>query len=194
METETPTREDRVEELNDEIISDKELALSVEKDPEGEGRESTRETSTEDGVGTFKNAYVSLRRLRIKKLKNRKKTSRKKKDQKWTCERDRDWRPPRRRKVKITPKIKLIRTRPISEDEETTESREIVKPDSNEFGREQTLNPGRNHHLLPGRAEEEEERRKRETEEAKKRRRAGKVRRFRDRRARSGPVIGRPAI
>ncbi len=123
LETETPTREDRVEELNDEIISDKELALSVEKDSEGEGRESTRETSTEDGVGTFKNAYVSLRRLRIKKLKNRKKTSRKKKDQKWTCERDRDWRPPRRRKVKITPKIKLIRTRPISEDEEITESR-----------------------------------------------------------------------
>ncbi len=125
LETETPTREDRVAELNDEIISDKELALSVdkEKDSEGEGRESTKETSTEDGVGTSKNAYVSLRRLRIKKLKNRKKTSRKKKDQKWTCERDRDWRPPRRRKVKITPKIKLIRTRPISEDEETAESR-----------------------------------------------------------------------
>ena len=95
----------------------------LKKDSEGEGRESTRETSTEDGVGTFKNAYVSLRRLRIKKLKNRKKTSRKKKDQKWTCERDRDWRPPRRKKVKITPKIKLIRTRPISEDEEITESR-----------------------------------------------------------------------
>ncbi len=123
LENETPTREDRVEELNDEIISDKELALSVEKDSEGEGRESTRETSTEDGIGPFKNAYVSLRRLKIKKLKNRKKTSRKKKDQRWTCERDRDWRPPRRRKVKVTPKIKLVRTRPISEDEETTESR-----------------------------------------------------------------------
>ncbi len=148
-ENETPTREDTVEELNDEIvsdgeiamslekdsegdggdelndeiISDKELAMSVEKDSEGEGRESVRETSAEDGIGPFKDAYVALRRLKIKKLKNRKKTSRKKKDQKWMCERDRDWRPPRRRKVKVTPKIKLVRTRPISEDEESTEPR-----------------------------------------------------------------------
>ena len=149
-EVETPTSEDRVnelndeivsdeeiamslerdsegeggDELNDEIISDEELAMSFERDSEGEGGESVREASAEDGTIPFKDAYVALRRLKIRKRKIREKTSRKKKNQKWVFERDRDWKPPRRKKVKITPKIKLIRTRPISEDEEPTEPRD----------------------------------------------------------------------
>ncbi len=118
MSLERDSEGDGGDELNDEIISDEELAMSFEKDSQGEGGENVRETSTEVGI---RNAYVSLRRLKIRK---RKIHSGKKKEKKWRFERDSDWRPPRRKKVKITPKIKLIRTRPISEDEESTEPRD----------------------------------------------------------------------
>ncbi len=124
MSLERDSEGDGGDELNDEIISDEELAMSFEKDSEGEGGESVRETSAEGGTIPFRNAYVALRRLKIRKRKIQEKTSRKKKEQKWRFERDRDWKPPRRKKVKITPKIKLIRTRPISEDEESTEPRD----------------------------------------------------------------------
>ena len=118
MSLERDSEGDGGDELNDEIISDEELAMSFEKDSQGEGGENVRETGTEVGI---RNAYVSLRRLKIRK---RKIHSGKKKEKKWRFERDSDWRPPRRKKVKITPKIKLIRTRPISEDEESTEPRD----------------------------------------------------------------------
>ena len=137
----TPTSEDR---LKDEIISDEEIAMSLERDSEGEGGErvkdtgeedeegrvsegeggeETKETGEEDETIQVKDAYVALRKLKIRRWKIREKTSKKKKRQRWMFEKDRDWKPPRRKKVKITPKIKLIRTRPISEDEEPTEPR-----------------------------------------------------------------------
>ena len=116
----TPINKDR---LNDEIISDEEIAMSLERDSEGEGGERVGETSEEEEPIQVKNAYVALRKLKIRRWKIRDKISKKKKSQRWMFEKDRDWKPPRRRKVKITPKIKLIRARPISEDDEPIEPR-----------------------------------------------------------------------
>ena len=111
------------EKLNDEIISDEEIAVSLERDSEGEGGERVGETSEEEEPIQVKEAYVALRKLKIRRWKIRDKISKKKTGQRWMFEKDRDWKPPRRRKVKITPKIKLIRARPISEDDEPIEPR-----------------------------------------------------------------------
>ena len=119
-EMETPASEGR---LNDEIISDEEIAVSLERDSEEEEGERVKETSGEGETLQVKDAYVSLRKLKIRRWKIRDKIFKKKKRQRWMFEKDRDWKPPRRKKVKITPKIKLIRTRPISEDDEPTEPR-----------------------------------------------------------------------
>ncbi len=116
----TPASEDR---LNDEIISDEEIAMSLERDSEEEEGERVKETSEEGETIQVKDAYVALRKLKIRRWKIRDKIFKKKKRQRWMFEKDRDWKPPRRKKVKITPKIKLIRTRPISEDDEPTEPR-----------------------------------------------------------------------
>ncbi len=116
----TPASEGR---LNDEIISDEEIAVSLERDSEEEEGERVKETSGEGETIQVKDAYVSLRKLKIRRWKIRDKIFKKKKRQRWMFEKDRDWKPPRRKKVKITPKIKLIRTRPISEDDEPTEPR-----------------------------------------------------------------------
>ena len=116
----TPAREGR---LNDEIISDEEMAVSLERDSEEEEGERVKETSVEGETIRVKEAYVSLRKLKIRRWKIRDKIFKKKKRQRWMFEKDRDWKPPRRKKVKITPKIKLIRTRPISEDDEPMEPR-----------------------------------------------------------------------
>ena len=116
----TPASEGR---LNDEIISDEEIAVSLERDSEEEEGERVKETSGEGETIQVKDAYVALRKLKIRRWKIRDKIFKKKKRQRWMFEKDRDWKPPRRKKVKITPKIKLIRTRPISEDDEPTEPR-----------------------------------------------------------------------
>ena len=177
--------------LNDEIISDEEIAVSLEKDSEEEEGERVKETSGEGETPQVKDAYVSLRKLKIRRWKTRDKIFKKKKRQRWMFEKDRDWKPPRRKKVKITPKIKLIRTRPISEDDEPTEpEKPSIKTQTNLEG-DKFQASGRDYHLLPNRAKEDEERK------TKKSRRARSLRRFRDDHfARSsGPVIKvRPKI
>ena len=92
-------------ELNDEMISDEEIAMSFERDSEGEGGERVRRNKCRGWHHSrSEDAYVALRKLKIKKWKIREKTSRKKKIEKWMFEKDRDSKPPRRKKVKITPK------------------------------------------------------------------------------------------
>ena len=128
---ETPPNQDM---LKDEIISDEEIAMTIDRDSEGGGGEKVKEIGEEDEEGGMKttrvkDAYVAIRKLKIRGWKIREKTSkqkRKRKASKWMFEKDRedrDWKPPRsrRKKMKAPPRIKLIRTRPISEDEEQTE-------------------------------------------------------------------------
>ena len=125
---ETPPSQDM---LKDEIISDEEIAMTIDRDSEGGGGEKAKEIGEEDEEGRLKtiqvkDAYVAVRKLKIRGWKIREKISkqkRKKKAIKWMFERDRedkDWKPPRsrRKKMKAPPRIKLIRRRPISEDEE----------------------------------------------------------------------------
>ena len=123
--TETPSNQDM---LTDEIISDEEIAMAIDRDSEeGGGGEKVQEVGEEDEEGGMevarvKDAYVSLRKLKIRISKQK----RKRRASKWMFEKDRedrDWKPPRsrRKKMKAPPRIKLIRTRPISEDEEQTE-------------------------------------------------------------------------
>ena len=122
---ETPPGEEM---LTDEIISDEEMVMTLDRDSGGEVGEEVKEVDEEDeedrtGTIQVKDTYVALRKLKIRGWKIRVKTSTKKRKQRWMFEKDRDWKPPRskRKKVKVTPKIKLIRRRPISEDEEQTE-------------------------------------------------------------------------
>ena len=128
---ETPPSQDV---LKDEIISDDEIARTIDRNSEGEGGGKVEEIGEEDEEGRMKttkvkDAYVAIRKLKIRGWKIREKTSkqkRKKKTTKWMFEKDRedrDWKPPRsrRKKMKAPPRIKLIRRRPISEDEEETE-------------------------------------------------------------------------
>ena len=120
--------------LNDEIISDDEIARTINRDSEREGGGEVEEIGEEDEEGRMKtihirNAYVALRRLRwkIREKPSKQKQKRKRRATKWMFEKDRedrDWKPPRskRKKMKAPPRIKLVRRRPISEDEETEPS------------------------------------------------------------------------
>ena len=128
--TETPSN------LTDEIISDEEIAMAIDRDSEERGGgEKVLDVGEEDEEGgmevaRLKDAYVSLRKMKIRISKQK----RKRRASKWMFEKDledRDWKPPqwlnpgsRRKKMKAPPRIKLIRTRPISEDEEQTEPSE----------------------------------------------------------------------
>ena len=119
-----------------EAISDDEAAEAIDRDSEGEGEGKVGEIGEQDEDGKIKTAkvrgtYVAIWKLRLQGWKIREKAfkqkqKRKKKKTKWVFETDRedkDWKPPRsrRKKKKAPPRIKLVRRRPISDDEEETE-------------------------------------------------------------------------
>ena len=130
---ETPPSQDVVKY---EVISDDETAEAIDRNSEGEGEGKVGEIGEKDEEGKIKTAkvrgaYVAIRKLRLQGWKIREKAfkqkqKRKKKKTKWMFEKDRedkDWKPPRsrRKKMKAPPRIKLVRRRPISDDEEETE-------------------------------------------------------------------------
>ena len=119
-----------------EAISDDEVAEAIDMDSEGEGEGEAGEIGEQDEDNEVETAkvrgtYVAIRKLRLQGWKLREKAfkqkqKRKKKKTKWVFETDRedkDWKPPRsrRKKLKAPPRIKLVRKRPISDDEEETE-------------------------------------------------------------------------
>ena len=118
-----------------EVVPDDETAEAIDGNSEGEREGKVEEIGGEDEEGRIKtakvkDAYVAIRKLRIQGWKIREKTfkqkqKKKKKETKWMFEKDRedkDWKPPRSRRKKMkTPRIKLVRRRPISDDEEETE-------------------------------------------------------------------------
>ena len=128
---ETPPSQDVVKY---EVIPDDETAEAIDRNSEGEGEGKVEEIGGKDEEGRIKtakvkDAYVAIRKLRLQGWKIREKTfkqKKKKKKTKWMFEKDRedkDWKPPRsrRKKMKAPPRIKLVRRRPISDDEEETE-------------------------------------------------------------------------
>ena len=119
-----------------EAISDDEVAEAIDMNVEEEGERKAGEIGEQDEDNEVKTAkvrdtYVAIRKLRLQGWKLREKAlkqkqRKRKKRTKWIFEADRedkDWKPPRskRKKLKAPPRIKLVRRRPISDDEEEVE-------------------------------------------------------------------------
>ena len=127
------------------VISDEDVVKTNRMDSEEEGEREARETGEQDEdseVETTKaevrGTYVAIRKLRLPGWKLREKAlkqkqKKKKKKTKWIFETDRedkDWKPPRsrRKKLKAPPRIKLVKRRPISDDEEEMEQQSYRQP------------------------------------------------------------------
>ena len=122
--------------------------------------------------------YENLRlqgwKIREKAFKQKQK--RKKKKTKWMFEKDRedkDWKPPRsrRKKMKAPPRIKLVRRRPISDDEEETEPSYRQPLQRRAWAGDKSQTSVRGNHLLPDSSQDENKKKEREgkgSEEEKK--------------------------
>ena len=130
-----------------EVISDDDVVKTNRMDSEEEGEREARETGEQDEdseVETTKaevrSTYVAIRKLRLpglklmgKALKQKQKKKMKKKKTKWIFETDRedkDWKPPRsrRKRLKAPARIKLVKRRPISDDEDEMEQQNYRQP------------------------------------------------------------------
>ena len=119
------------------VISNDDAVKTNSMDSEEEGKGEAKETDEKDEKGEIettkaevRSAYVAIRKLRFPglgligkalKQKQRKKTKRTK--TKWILEpdsKDKDWMPPRtgKKKLKAPAKIKLVKRRPVSDDED----------------------------------------------------------------------------
>ena len=128
-----------------EAQTNDDVADAINMTSEEEGERKARETGeqyednkVETTKAKVRGTYVAIQKLRLQGWKLREKAlkqkqKKKNKRTKWIFETDRedkDWKPPRsrRKKLKAPPRIKLVRRRPISDDEEEMEQQSYRQP------------------------------------------------------------------